>query len=65
MKKLYTLIVCLIISVIITSCTSMPTTSRDRELSLDGYSILESDFGGVERWYAVDKYNYDSVLLMK
>ena len=65
MKKLYTLIVCFIISVIITSCTSMPTTSRDRELSLDGYSILESDFGGVERWYAVDKYNYDSVLLMK
>lgn len=24
------------------------------------YSIAEADFGGIERWYAVDKYNYDS-----
>lgn len=62
MKKLYILIVCFIISVIIAACTSMPTTSKDRELSLNGYSISESAFGGVERWYAVDKYNYDDLI---
>lgn len=50
------------ISLLFISCASMPTTSRDRQLSLNGYSVSESDFGGVERWYAVDKYNYDSFI---
>ncbi|MBO4640157.1 MAG: hypothetical protein J5710_10420 [Treponema sp.] len=38
----------------------MPSSARDRILILDGISISETAFGGVERWYAVDKYNYDS-----
>lgn len=40
----------------------MPATSRARQLYLSGYSLSETDFGGVERWYAVDKYNYDSLI---
>lgn len=31
-------------------------------LSLSGYSISETEFGGVERWYAVDLYNYESLI---
>lgn len=44
------------------SCASIPSSSRDRLLSISGYSVSETDFGGVERWYAVDKYNYDSLV---
>ena len=33
-----------------------------RLLSLNGYTISETNFGGIERWYAVDKYNYDSLV---
>ena len=29
----------------------MPSSSRDILLSIDEYSISETDFGGVERWY--------------
>lgn len=52
----------LVLALVFVSCTSMPTTSRDRMLSIGGYSVSETDFGGVERWYAVDKYNYDSLV---
>lgn len=62
MKKIYALLLCILFSFIIISCASVPSTSRDRVLSISGYSISETDFGGVERWYAVDKYNYDSFL---
>jgi len=40
------------------SCTSVPVAG-DRELSLGGYKISESDFGGTVRWYAIDNYNFD------
>ncbi len=50
------------IFLIFSSCTSAPTTSKNRQLTLNGYTFSETDFGGVERWYAVDKYNYDSIL---
>lgn len=33
---------------------------RDRRLVLNGVAISESDFGGVERWFAVDKYGKSS-----
>ena len=32
---------------------------RDRILELSGKLYSEADFGGVERWFAVDKYNSD------
>ena len=40
------------------SCVSLPS-ARDRNLTLGEYTVSETAFGGVERWYAVDKYNYD------
>lgn len=54
--------VTLVLSLVFVSCASMPSTSRDRLLSISGYSVSETNFGGVERWYAVDKYNYDSLV---
>lgn len=54
-----------VISLMFSSCVSMPTTSRDRLLSINGYSVSETDFGGVERWYAVDKYNYYDSLVVE
>ena len=30
---------------------------RNRALNLSGKLYFETDFGGVERWYAVDKYS--------
>ena len=62
MKKIYALLLCILFSFTIISCASVPSTSRERVLSISGYSISETDFGGVERWYAVDKYNYDSLI---
>ena len=44
---------------ILSSCISVPK-SRERILHLSGHSVSETEFGGVERWYAVDKYNSDS-----
>ena len=61
MKKLIASLFVVVISFAFFSCASMPT-SRDRQLSLSGYTVFESDFGGVERWYAVEKYNYDSLV---
>ena len=62
MKKVYFLFTCIIVPLIAVSCASALTKVRDRQLSLSGYSVSELDFGGVERWYAVDKYNYDSFI---
>lgn len=59
-KFLWLLVVALLL--VFSSCASMPSTSRDRVLSIGEYSIPETAFGGVERWYAVDKYNYDSLV---
>ena len=32
---------------------------RDRVLRLSGKLYSETDYGGVERWFAIDKYNSD------
>ena len=37
----------------------MQNVSRERELTLGSKSFTETDFGGVERWYVVDKYSDD------
>ena len=62
MKNRFVLGISILILITLTSCTSMPITSRDRLLSLNGYTISETNFGGIERQYAVDKYNYDSLV---
>ena len=62
MKRISLCLLAFLITLSIFSCTSVPSYTKDRELSLNGFSISESDFGGVERWYAVDKYNYDSLV---
>lgn len=62
MKRIYVLLISVLFSFTIISCASVPSTARERNLSISGYSISETDFGGVERWYAVDKYNYDSLI---
>lgn len=59
MKNKFTLIY--LITILLFSCTSVPVAGN-RELSLGGDLVFESDFGGTERWYAVDKYNYDSLI---
>lgn len=46
-----------------TSTLSSTSTPRDRLLTLDGYTISESDFGGVERWYLVDKFGDDTTTI--
>ena len=60
MKKIFAVVFSAIVFIILSSCASV--TSRDRQLSLSEYTVSETDFGGVERWYAVDKYNYDSLV---
>ena len=58
MKKIFCFIFSFLFIMILFSCVSVPR-ERNRQLSLtNGYSISETDFGGVERWYAVDKYNF-------
>lgn len=44
-----------------TSCTTLSTTPRTRDLSLDGVTVNEQDYGGCVRWYAVDKYADDFI----
>jgi len=39
--------------------------SNTRQLTLDTYSISETDLGGVERWYAVDKYSSNSAVRLQ
>lgn len=57
MKKTFLTSIICILSLIVTSCVSMPT-EKNRDLIISGYS----DFGGCERWYAIDKYNYDEFI---
>ena len=59
MKKIISAIIAISISMLLVSCASLKSTSRERQLSLGGVIVSEADFGGVERWYAVDKYNYN------
>ena len=49
MKNRFVLGISILILITLTSCTSMPITSRDRLLSLNGYTISETNFGGIER----------------
>lgn len=62
MKNKFYLGFTLVLSLVFVSCASIPSTNRDRQLSIGNYIVSETDFGGVERWYAVDKYNYDSLV---
>lgn len=57
MKKCFYSII-LISLLVFTSCVSI-STERNRDLIISGYIINEQDFGGCERWYAVDKYPSD------
>lgn len=54
----------IISSIIAISCSLsskyIDNTPRNRNLILDNYHVSENDYGGVERWYAVDKYNLGS-----
>ena len=52
MKKIFILLFVSTIVFTFVSCASLPT-ARDRQLTLGGYTFSETDFGGVERWYAV------------
>ena len=71
MKKLPILSFVFFMLLVLAACESTPAASKEkstpssssskgRQLSLGEYSVSELDFGGVERWYVVDKYNYDS-----
>lgn len=60
MKKLAGLIFGLVF--VFVGCVSVPSNAGKRELNLNGISVLETDFGGTIRWYAVDKYNYDDFI---
>lgn len=60
MKRIFGFICILILTFISFSCISVPI-ARNRTLELSGETFTESDFGGVERWYAVDKKSSDSV----
>lgn len=62
MKKTIFYFLSILISLCLFSCASVPSFSKDRVLTLSGVPVLETDYGGVERWYAVDKYNYDSLV---
>jgi len=42
------------------ACASTEIISKDRTLNISGYTVSETDFGGVERWFAVDKYSSDT-----
>ncbi|MCQ2248434.1 MAG: hypothetical protein MJZ50_05420 [Treponema sp.] len=50
----------IVISLVFISCVSI-SSEKNRNLIIDGYTVNEQDFGGCERWYAVDKYNYDDL----
>ena len=62
MKKTIFYFLSILISLTLFSCASAPSFTKDRTLTLSGFSFLETEYGGVERWYAVDKYNYDSLV---
>lgn len=62
MRRLLFYIVVCFLTIFLISCVSMPTIEKNRNLTISGCSINEQDFGGCERWYAVDKYNYDDLI---
>ena len=57
MKKLVLAVYLAIIVLGLASCAMVNPYPRDRILTLSGTKVSETEFGGVERWYAVDKYN--------
>lgn len=59
MKKIVLLFLTLTTAIVLSSC-AMAGTSRERTLLLGGRSVSETEFGGVVRWYAVDKYGNDN-----
>lgn len=59
MKNFIKFLSCLVLTFALAGCVSLPSNAGKRELNLSGVSVLETDFGGTVRWYAVDKYNYD------
>ncbi|SHM70189.1 hypothetical protein [Fibrobacter sp. UWB7] len=65
-KRVILLLALFITSVITQSCALMDKSKyieyapRDRQLVLNGKVVSESKFGGVERWYAIDKYGGSS-----
>ncbi|SHK84096.1 hypothetical protein [Fibrobacter sp. UWB12] len=51
----------IVVSFFILSCAGyIGFTPKDRQLALSGKMVSETEFGGVERWYAVDKYGESS-----
>lgn len=36
---------------------TLMTTKKNRDLFISGYKVNEQEFGGCERWYAVDRFN--------
>ncbi len=61
MNKRFFYLGLIFVLLIFTSCASMPT-KKNRDLVISGYAVNEQDFGGCERWYVVDKYNYDDFI---
>ena len=66
LKRIALFLVLFIISIMTQSCALVDKTKyiedapRDRQLVLSGKVISESELGGVERWYAIDKYGGSS-----
>lgn len=58
MKKNVFLLLVLTIAMVLSSCAAGAFgTPRNRMLTISGVKVSETDFGGVVRWQAVDKYN--------
>ena len=61
MKKAILLFALCFVLALVTSCTTLDNTSRNRTLDLDGIAVNEQDYGGCVRWYATDTYSDDFV----
>lgn len=61
-NKICPFLILFFLIIVFSSCVAMPPTPRDRKLTLSGLEYSETDHGGVERWYVVDKYNYDELI---
>ncbi len=61
---LFFIVPVLLISMVSCALTSgekyIEDAPRDRVLKLSGKLYSETDYGGVERWFALDKYNRES-----
>ena len=57
-KNLILIFLVITYSIVLNACTSkyIDDAPRDRKLQINGILIPETKFGGVERWYAIDKY---------